>query len=256
MTAFRIVVPAYRAAPWIGRCVDSIRRQAHRDFLCIVLDDQSPDDTLERARVAARGDERFLVERTPQRRLALGNIVEGVRRISTDEQDVIVTVDGDDWLAHDRVLSVLDRIYADPDAWLTYGSHRRWKDKVRHRLGLKKRRGIARAYPEPVAEARYFRWYDFVATHLRTFRKFLWDAIDDADLRDDAGVYYRTAWDLAIMIPMLEMAGAEHVRFVEEILYVYNNSNPLSDHRAAADDQILSACRIRQKPQYPLLQRP
>lgn len=256
MTAFRIVVPVYKAGPWIGRCLRTIRRQTVRDFLCIVLDDQSPDDTYERAQAEVAGDDRFLVERTPERRLALGNIVEGIRRSSTDDEDVIVTVDGDDWLAHAEVLALLDRHYADPDVWLTYGSHRRWKNKLRHRLGLKKRLGIANAYPNAITEARFFRWHEFTASHLRTFRKFLWDAVDDADLRDDAGVYYRTAWDLAVMFPMMEMAGPAHIRFIEEMIYVYNNSNPISDHRAAADDQILTACRIRQKPAYPLLERP
>jgi glycosyltransferase involved in cell wall biosynthesis len=248
-------VPAYNAGPWIGRCLRSIRAQSVRDFRCIVLDDQSPDDTYDRARAAVRGDERFLVERASERRLAMGNTVEGVRRISTNDDDVIVHVDGDDWLAHGDVLAVLARHYEDPDVWLTYGSHRRWKDKLRHKLGIKRRRGIARAYPDVILRERLFRWYEFLASHLRTYRKFLWDGIDDADLRDEAGVYWRTGADFAAMIPMLEMAGPDHVRFVDEILYVYNNSNPLNDHRAAAEDQILTTCRIRQKPAYPLLDR-
>ena len=55
------------------------------------------------------------------------------------------------------------------------------------------------------------------------------------------GRYFATAWDLAFMLPMLEMAGPEHIRIVEEMVYVYNNSNPISDHRAARDDQRIKA---------------
>ena len=34
-----------------------------------------------------------------------------------------MTLDGDDWFAHDMVLERLNEIYADPEIWLTYGSY-------------------------------------------------------------------------------------------------------------------------------------
>ena len=37
------------------------------------------------------------------------------------------------------------------------------------------------------------------------------------------------AWDLAIMFPMVEMAG-QHSKFVNEILYIYNTP-PINDHK-------------------------
>jgi glycosyltransferase involved in cell wall biosynthesis len=256
MTAFRIVVPAFRAGPWIARTVRSIRRQRHTRFTCLVLDDASPDDTYERAVRAAAGDARIRVERTPERRGAMANWVAGIAAVLEDDDDVIVNVDGDDWLAHDRVLERLSGVYADPEVWLTYGSHRRWKDKLLHRLGLKVRRGIARPYPDAVLQARDFREHEFVATHLRTFRGFLWKAIQDEDLREASGRYVQTACDLAFMFPMLEMAGAEHVCYLHEMLYVYNNSNPLNDHRSRPAEQIAAAARLRALPRYALLARP
>jgi hypothetical protein len=59
------------------------------------------------------------------------------------------------------------------------------------------------------------------------------------------------------MFRMLEMAGARHVRYLHDLLYVYNNANPRSVHRVAASEQILNACRLRLMPAYaPLPDRP
>jgi hypothetical protein len=44
------------------------------------------------------------------------------------------------------------------------------------------------------------------------------------------GNFFAMTWDMAIMLPMVEMASNGHVKFLPEVMYVYNHSNPLSDH--------------------------
>ncbi len=44
------------------------------------------------------------------------------------------------------------------------------------------------------------------------------------------GIYLPMAGDVALIIPLLEMAG-EHVRYIDEVLYLYNRINPISDHK-------------------------
>ena len=223
----------------------------------MVIDDQSSDKTFEIARAVVAGDDRFIVERAEPKGYALGNRVRIGKRIATDPEDVHVVVDGDDWLAHDRVLETLDRVYADPDVWITWGSHQYWKDKILHRLGIRKARGNAFPYPDVIAENRLYRYHLFFATHLRTYKRFLYDAIRDEDLRDEDGEYYKYAGDVADMIPMLEMAGPRHSRFLEDVLYVYNGANALSDFRVNLDGQMLLNARIRSKPRYePMERRP
>jgi hypothetical protein len=41
------------------------------------------------------------------------------------------------------------------------------------------------------------------------------------------------AGDLAFMWPMLEMSGLDHFRFIEDVLYVYNETNPLNEHKVS-----------------------
>lgn len=256
MTAFRFIVAAYKAEPWIARCVRSMQRQTVKGFRCTIVDDASPDGTFEKAQAVVAGDERFTLTRNDTNRGALGNRVAMVRGAG-DPDEVCIIVDGDDWLMHDRVLERLAAVYADPDVWITYGSHQRWKNKLLHRLGWTVRRGIAAPYPEDVASRRAYRSHTFLASHLRTFKRFLFDAIRDEDLRDADGHYYRRAGDVAHMVPMLEMAGPEHVRYLDELLYVYNNSNPISEHRIDAETQVDTAGEIAAKPPYePLTGRP
>ena len=51
------------------------------------------------------------------------------------------------------------------------------------------------------------------------------------------------------MFPMLEMAGSRQ-EFVKEVLYVYNDENPISDHKLRRKHQILAAKEIRKKGKY------
>jgi hypothetical protein len=60
-------------------------------------------------------------------------------------------------------------------------------------------------------------------------------------------------WDMAIMYPILEMAGDKHHSF-KEILYVYNTSNPLSDDKKNRELQLFFEGYIgKQKRYLPLL---
>ena len=43
------------------------------------------------------------------------------------------------------------------------------------------------------------------------------------------------AHDQAIMLPLLEMAGPKHIRFVPDILVIYNYANSL-EHNGSHDD--------------------
>ena len=51
------------------------------------------------------------------------------------------------------------------------------------------------------------------------------------------------------MFPMLEMAGNRQ-EFMQDLLYVYNDQNPISDHKIRRREQILVAKEIRRKKRY------
>lgn len=259
---FGIVCAAWNCAQWVTRSLHSIQQQTHANLRCVLIDAASSDTTFETARSAVAGDERFTILRNETRNYPLANIVRATRLVCEQlgPQDVVVIVDADDWLKHERVLERVAQIYADPEVWISYGSaellNRPWKARLLNRVV----RGQAAPYPRAVAERSLYRYMPgkYLATHLRAYRRFLWDALPDVELRDpETGDYYRTAADPATMWPMMEMATAQHIRYVDDILYVYNNNHPLAERghgqRWTETEQFLTNLKLRaRRPLAPL----
>jgi hypothetical protein len=49
---------------------------------------------------------------------------------------------------------------------------------------------------------------------------------------------------------MLEMAGPEHYKYLPEVNLIYNNLNPINDHKVNMDLVNKVASEIRSKPKY------
>ncbi len=253
-----VVCPAYQCERWAEACLKSIQAQSHAEFHCVYIDDCSDDGTFEAASKAVAGDQRFKVIRNQERRFPTANLRAAAALASEGMSpwDIIVVVDGDDWLKHERVFERVLEEYADEDCWLTYGNHellrRHWRARLRGRAVF----GTSR-YPSVVSESGLWRYHPFNAGHLRTCRKFLWDAVREDDLKDDDGEYYWGGGDLAIVVPMLEMATGAHVRYIPESLYVYNNNHGLSEMRPETRERkILVKLKIQARPRYEPLQNP
>jgi hypothetical protein len=136
-----------------------------------------------------------------------------------DPADIVVQVDGDDWLAHDRALATVEGMHK-AGAWVTYGSY----------VFADGRAGHMCEYP-PDADIRKHLW---LATHLKTFRASLFQAVPKDRFMMN-GQWLEHARDLATMFPILELAGRERTRFCEEVLYVYNFESS-NEHNARVED--------------------
>lgn len=250
---FVVLVTSFNNENYVERNLDRIMNQkSTMPFQIIYVDDQSTDNT--GALVDAYkeyhelSDDKLLVIHN-QRRLGsgVGNIYNVVHNYIEDYQ-VVVCVDGDDFLAHSKVLLRLEKEYQDPNVWMTYGSLVAIPEGIRYSNCI--------GYTEEVIKNRSFRYDYNVPTHVKTFRAKLFKQIKREDLLDpDTGNFYTKAWDSAMLLPMFEMcapySGENHSRYIPDILYIYNNDNPLSDHRDDSRDEQLRLDRlIRQKPPY------
>ncbi len=100
-----VVVPAYNAAEYIDRCLDSIRRQTYSNLEIIVVDDGSADDTLDRIREHAREDSRITV-------LTQENRYAGVARnegFSHASGEYVAFLDADDFFDSAMIESMVKR---------------------------------------------------------------------------------------------------------------------------------------------------
>lgn len=131
---------------------------------------------------------------------ALENMTRVIAQLPEDR--IVALLDGDDWLAHPRALATIQEAYeANPELLATYGSY----------IYSDGRPGHCASYgTRPPRSA------PFTASHLKTFRASLLHRVDPGDLM------LPHAQDMAIMLPLLEMAGPERSRFIAEILYVYH----------------------------------
>ena len=238
----RVVVPGRNCARWAAGCLASIVTQSYTNWTACVIDDASTDATWRLVKSFGL-DGRIAVLRRNYRVGALANILTGIAAQAPNDDDVIVTVDMDDHLAHPGVFARLARVYRDPKVRLTYGQFRQSNGE------------IGWALPYPAAIGRGYRAWNMLATHLRTFRYQLWRHIRPSDLKDPkTGKPWDMSWDVAFMLPMLEMCAPEAIRcMAPEVLYVYNSDNPESDHRKDREEQKDSDNRIRDLPKYEVL---
>ena len=130
-------------------------------------------------------------------------------------------------------LNKLNDIYTD-DIWMTYGNFETFQG---HKAGW------VYKYPDMIIENNLFREYDWLGTHLRTYRKELFMKINVEDFKRN-GEWMFTTGDQAFMIPMLEMAGKKSV-FIDEPLYVYNDLLESNDSNQNRHKQIEMSNYIR-----------
>jgi glycosyltransferase involved in cell wall biosynthesis len=248
MLEFKIIVNCGPCGEYIGQCLHSIESQSHRSWEALVTVDPCGDDTFRRAVEAARGDPRIRIRRNRTRRYSLYNLVHAIRRSGAGPEDVIVSLDGDDWFSTPDALRTIAGAYRRFDCWMTYGS---WLSNVVGPGG--KRGGAWPAYPAEVTEFRRTRW---LATAVRTWKKWLWDYVRDADLRDDSGEYFRVSEDQAVMLPLLEMSGAARARHIAAPIMVYNKLPKYSIPEAIARERERHGELLERRRPYPRLEKP
>ena len=244
---FKIIVPSFNSVDFLPKTLASIEMQEFDNFDVCVIDDAS---TLAKQReiisdFASRNGWKTLYRKNNEG--ALKGMLEGIPLLECQDEDVIVVIDGDDWLAHPHVLRTLNKIYAENDVWLTWGQCEAYP-------AGKTPMYYAQPIPDMVIEQQLYRDIPWVFWHPGTFKYKLWRRIRDEDLRDSNGVYFRLMKDKATLFPMLEMAG-KRVKFIDERLYIYNLSNPLNDYANTGEQEMKRIDSLLQsRSPYPVLE--
>ena len=235
---FNIIVPVFNAEKYLEKCLNSIIKQSYKNYQVKIVDDCSTDASYEVASKICAKFRNFHISKNSRRLGALNNIAKLLsEEVKEPSKTIDILLDGDDYLYSGDVLNIIYEKYLTNNCLITYGSH----------LSSKGVQG--KKYPWLIKKFNLYRKYFWYASHLRTFRHDLWLSVNPNDLLDKNGRYFSVAWDLAIMFPMLEMAGSRQ-EFLKELLYVYNDENPISDHKIRRKEQILAAREIRRKKTY------
>lgn len=242
---FKIVILCGHAEKYIEACLNSFLCQDYTNWIAQVMVDPMGDKTYNVAKKYE--SDKIKIKKNEKRRYALGNTVEGIKLLNPDNDNVLITMDGDDWLSSPRALSVIyDTYYENPQLLLTHGSWRAWPNPD------VPENNEAYSRDEFRSNIRKSRWK---ASQLRTFKYKLWKHVDDKDLRDVEGNYFTAAGDCAYMWPMMEMAGYDRVKFIEDRIYIYNQENPHGDSVENVKKQMYFTDYIAAKPQYKYMEK-
>jgi glycosyltransferase involved in cell wall biosynthesis len=241
---FCIIIPAYNAENYIERCIRSVAQQDYDNYHVYIVNDASTDKTLEVAIKTINKlnlTSKFSVLSNPQNMGAVFNQVHTIKKYCTDH-DIVMLLDGDDWLVNDpEIFHQYNNIYH-KGAEFTYGSS--WS--VVDEIPL-----ISQPYPPEVKQNRSYREYAFnwhmPYTHFRTFKAKLLLSIPDSHFHDENGTWFREGGDNAVFYNILENANPDKVVCVPDIVYNYNDANPLNDYKVNGVTQNITAEKIRNK---------
>ena len=233
-----VVIPSRNAEKWTQMCVQSVLGQTYQDIGIVFIDDNSTDNTHGIATSLLSGKKDVVVISRVERHYATANIDFAVRECCSNPNAVMFLLDGDDWLTSPDAIEKMMREHENAD--VVWSQHVTVSGKI----------GLSGVLQE--GEIRQVPW---VTSHLRSFKKFLYDSIRREDLLGEDGKPYRMAYDQAIMLPMLEMVPENRRRFLPEILYVYNDENPQNDFRIDWREQQRMTDRIRAGKRYSLHSR-
>ena len=243
---FVVLVATYNTPKWIGKCLDSILGQKYdttKFRICVVDDASTAQKQIE---ILKEYEKNELVTIIYKKRNegGLKAYVDATAYMKPRSDDIVVHVDGDDWLYNSNVLAKVNRRYQDRTL-LTYGSYEIYAPHNSDNGEL----GICEECPADVKVFRKYRQHKWIFSHLRTFKFKLWNKIKDIDLKDEKGTYWKVSWDRAFMYPMLEMANG-NIKFIKDKVYVYNMANPFNDFRNRKEEQELINLKISQLPIY------
>jgi glycosyltransferase involved in cell wall biosynthesis len=241
----KIIINCGPCEDYIGQCLRSVRAQTFRQWEAFVTVDACGDETAARAFEARAGDGRIDITVNSERLYSMANLVRAIQRSNSAPDDTIVILDGDDWLATDGALERIVAEYGRHDCWMTYGS---WIANDPNCTGVQ-----AGRWPSYPAGTTNFREAVWLGTAVRSWKKWLWDNVEDSAFRGPDGNYIQATEDQATMLPMLEMSGTDHARHIPDVLMVYNTLTPHGGGKVNRNLMRETRAYVRSRPGYPRL---
>jgi glycosyltransferase involved in cell wall biosynthesis len=232
---FKIVIPSYNNAEWVEPNLASILNQTYTNYEVLYIDDASTDNTFELVDAIVGDNPLFTIRRNPENmRRGYNTSPKVLKEFFDDDEDILVYVDGDDWLAYPDTLERLNKYYNEKDPWMTYGQMVVWKGGDEYSWPFPQNSH----YPDVVHQNNSYRKDLWRASHLRTFKWHLYKKIQENSLKYTlTQKYYLHAEDLAGSFPCLEMCPAEKIGVLDFVTYTFNESK---------SNQIRSQNRIKE----------
>ncbi|RTL07410.1 glycosyltransferase family 2 protein [Candidatus Dependentiae bacterium] len=249
----------YNNEQWVEKNLSMIISQKYHNFKIIIVDDASTDNTssIIQTFIKSHGIEEkttFIQNKLRKRKLA--NLYDVLYTV--EDEEIVVIIDGDDWLAHPYVFSYINNLY-NTDIFFTYGQYQNIPASESIAWGFNPM-GYAKPVPEFIVNNQSYRKGPFYYMHLRTFKGWIFKLIQLKDLITDTvegfvGDFFPASNDLAMYYPIVEMAHTK-VHFVKDIVYMRNVSSRLVGFKVDRTIQVNAGQEIKRKKPYQWLEKP
>jgi glycosyltransferase involved in cell wall biosynthesis len=217
---FKILIASYNNEEWVEYNLASVLNQTYDNYEVIYVDDCSTDNTYNKVLSIVGDNPQF---RVIKREVNMGGTFNHISFFDElENEDILLLLDGDDWLFDETVLEKLNDFYNTKNCWMTYGKLYSYDGKSD---------SVTEAYPQNTEHSTFihknllYRQDVWRASHLRTFKGFLVKSIDKSDFisKIDGKLFWH-AGDLALAFPCMEMCDTEKIGVVNFPTYVYNAS--------------------------------
>lgn len=245
----QVIVTTYNpGAKFIERCLKSIEKQTFKNYDVCILDDSSTKEVIETHNIilkyCKKHNWKYIFRKSNIG--PLGARIECIDKLKPNNEDIVVSIDGDDMLNNDNVFAYIDNVYKD-NTMMTFGNYVdiNMKGEI---VGKPKLNCIKYNFDE-ITKNNSFRdiW---IFTHLKTFKYKLYKKINHNDLKLN-GKYFTSSTDRALMYPMIEMCGGKF-KCIDKVLYNYTREHPESNNIVSNKftEQSKNAEYIKNMPKY------
>lgn len=203
------------AAATIEKNFQTIMAQRYKTFRVVYIDQGSTDHTvalLESLIGQEGGEVEVVLKRYQKDKTLFESYCSAVQTCKDDE--IIVHLSGNDWLAHPEVLAVLNQAYTNPDVWLTYGQY---LDAENH---LKGKGG---PYPQKTLYKKRVQKAPWDGAYFKTFYAGLYKKAMSQEMSSLVFSLSSPAQE-AFLKPISEM-GKSHVQFIPQVLYIHSQTS-------------------------------
>lgn len=210
------------------RCWESLDKLRCGRWGAVIIDDASDNgyiDPLIRSTAGRR--KRVTYIRNECRKTMLPNLVHAIKDVCTNPNSVIITLDMDDALLNRDALCMVRNEYLRGHDVVSSTSLKKGVRILPYEIDYNDARG------EKVGD---------VWMHLRSFRKYLFDRIDENDFKEN-GHWIEIFNELTFMIPISEMS-SDPIQ-IKAPLYLWEPRTKDDDSHRAADLHTISLMRLR-----------
>lgn len=247
---FHIIIP-FGERSLLARCLTSLKAQVYSNYTCTLVDDCCDGkNAVNLITEMGLNKNRIRYLRNTSKGYALTSHIKATDTLQARPDDIILHLDGDDWLAHPHVLWQLNRIYCDPTIQSTYGNIcaiTSWKSRDFREYAhveMSRRWSMAQDAPEAIIEPSRRRTREEVRNGweyapwgptFRSFRYVQWLAHNRDTFTFPDGTWLKYAYDAAIMMPIWNSCGPDGVCYIPDPAYTYQKCGNTTDRKGRQD---------------------